>query len=62
MEAIISSYQCEWKTTVENPEKLKRFSHFVNSEQSDGNVMFVKEREQNRPASVSERKLQLVEV
>ena len=26
MEAVVGSYQCEWKTTIEDPEKLKRFT------------------------------------
>ncbi len=55
MNLIVESYQCEWKTTIEDPEKMKRFSHFVNSEQGDDNVSFIKEREQIRPCTVDER-------
>ncbi len=50
MAQIISTYQCEWKTTLEDPEKLKRFTHFVNSKQGDNNIRFTREREQIRPA------------
>ncbi|HIL41160.1 MAG TPA: nitrite reductase large subunit, partial [Methylococcales bacterium] len=35
MDYVIETYQCEWKTTLESPEHLKRFRHFVNSDQSD---------------------------
>jgi nitrite reductase (NADH) large subunit len=55
MSHIVDTYQCEWKTTVEDPEKVKRFSHFVNSDESDDNVVFVREREQIRPATVDEK-------
>ncbi|HIO45407.1 MAG TPA: nitrite reductase large subunit, partial [Methylococcales bacterium] len=33
MDYVIETYQCEWKTTLESPEHLKRFRHFVNSDQ-----------------------------
>ncbi|MCK6265452.1 nitrite reductase large subunit NirB [Vibrio sp. ZSDE26] len=49
----ISKYQCEWKTTIENPQKLKRFKHFVNSEQTDQNLTFTTIREQRFPLSTS---------
>ncbi|WDE05754.1 nitrite reductase large subunit [Thalassomonas viridans] len=55
MQAIVASYQCEWKTTIENPEKVKRFRQFVNSGQSDSNVQFVTERAQIRPARPEEK-------
>ena len=55
MAAIVGTYQCEWKTTIESPEKLKRFSHFINANKPDENVQFIKERGQIRPASATER-------
>jgi len=61
MAASLGNYQCEWKTTIEDPEKLKRFSHFINSDQADDNLQFVEEREQRRPASKSER-VQAIEI
>ncbi|MEC8427015.1 MAG: nitrite reductase (NAD(P)H), partial [Pseudomonadota bacterium] len=61
MEANIGNYQCEWKTTIENPEKLKRFQHFINSEETDSNLAYVEEREQRRPATKQER-IEAVEV
>ncbi len=54
MTQVIASYQCEWKTTIEDPEKLKRFTHFVNSQQSDDNIRFIQEREQIRPKPLQE--------
>ncbi|AQS36757.1 assimilatory nitrite reductase (NAD(P)H) large subunit precursor [Shewanella psychrophila] len=32
MEKVISTYQCEWRTSLESPEFLSRFSEFVNPE------------------------------
>ena len=55
MAHVIGTYACEWKKTIEDPEKVKRFRHFVNSEESDNNVVFVEERGQIRPATEEER-------
>lgn len=62
MQHLVDTYQCEWKTTVEDPEKLKRFRHFINSDAKDSNVVFVKERGQIRPATPEEKRIQLVAV
>lgn len=50
MTRIVGTYQCEWKTTIEDPEKLKRFRRFINSDSADETVVFVRERDQIRPA------------
>jgi nitrite reductase (NADH) large subunit len=55
MARIVNTYECEWKKAVEDPQTLKRFRHFVNSERSDENVVFVQERGQIRPATSDER-------
>lgn len=55
MAAVVGTYQCEWKTTVEDPEALKRFRQFVNSPDQDENVVFVQERTQIRPATSEEK-------
>lgn len=34
MEKVISAYQCEWRTSLESPEFLSRFSEFVNPEKT----------------------------
>ncbi len=56
MRHVIDTYQCEWKTTLADEQRLKRFRHFVNSDQADDNVVFVEERGQVRPANATERK------
>ena len=57
MANVVDTYQCEWKTTIDDPEKMKRFSHFVNSDKSDDNVIFTTEREQIRPVFADEKSL-----
>jgi nitrite reductase (NADH) large subunit len=56
MQHVIDTYQCEWKTTIESEEQLKRFRQFVNSDKIDGNIEFVTERDQIRPAHDDEKK------
>jgi nitrite reductase (NADH) large subunit len=50
MAASLGQYQCEWKTTIESPEKLKRFKHFINSDQADSGLKYITERGQRVPA------------
>jgi nitrite reductase (NADH) large subunit len=57
MEYLVKTYQCEWKSTVENPEKMKRFRHFINSDRPDPGIVKVEEREQLRPAYAHEKAL-----
>jgi nitrite reductase (NADH) large subunit len=63
MQYVIDTYQCEWKTAIEDETKLKRFRHFINSDRPDDNVIFVEERGQLRPADEEERRhFKMVEV
>ncbi|WP_318413204.1 nitrite reductase large subunit NirB [Photobacterium leiognathi] len=55
IEKLISSYQCEWSNTLDNAHQLKRFSHFINSDKRDDNVVFVPSRDQHRPATNEEK-------
>lgn len=61
MATNIGNYQCEWKTTLESPERLKRFKHYINSDETDSSLAYVVEREQRRPATKEER-IQSVEL
>jgi nitrite reductase (NADH) large subunit len=55
MKHVVSTYQCEWKTAVTDPEVRKRFRSFVNSDKKDEHIVFVEERGQIRPARPEER-------
>ena len=54
MAHVVGTYECEWKATIEDPEKLKRFRTFVNSDEGDDSLVFVRERGQRRPALAAE--------
>ena len=55
MQKLVDTYECEWKKAIDDPEIMKRFRHFVNSDRPDSNVVFVTERGQIRPARSEER-------
>jgi nitrite reductase (NADH) large subunit len=55
MQRVIDSYECEWKKAINDPQTLRRFRHFINSERADDNIVFVDERGQPRPALRAER-------
>lgn len=55
MDNVVDTYQCEWKTTINDEKKLKRFRTFINSDKQDDNIVFIEERGQVRPASLEER-------
>ncbi len=57
MSNVVDTYQCEWKTTIDDPIKMQRFEHFVNSDQQDDNVIFTTERKQIRPGFADEKPL-----
>jgi nitrite reductase (NADH) large subunit len=56
MQNVLETYQCEWKTTLENPEHLKRFRLFINDERQDENIQFIEQRGQIFPNSLVKRK------
>ncbi len=51
MERHVATYADEWRTTIEDPEKLRRFVSFVNAPGTpDPSIRFVTERGQHVPA------------
>ena len=56
MATHVENYVDEWRATLDDPEKLRRFVSFVNSpEDSDPSLAYVLERGQARPATPAER-------
>lgn len=49
MQHIVDTYRCEWAETLKDPEKLKMFNHFTNSEDPD-HFDYLEVRGQKRPA------------
>lgn len=62
MSMVVDTYQCEWKTTIEDPEQLRRFQTYVNSDAADSDVIFVRERGQRRPITEDERRVPVTEL
>lgn len=49
MDDLVTKYTCEWKEAIESPEMMKRFKHFVNTDESDDQLVFVPMRDQKMP-------------
>ncbi|NVK24952.1 MAG: nitrite reductase large subunit [Gammaproteobacteria bacterium] len=48
MERVVDTYECEWKKTLNSPERLKRFAHFINSDATDDRLAYEADRGQQR--------------
>jgi nitrite reductase (NADH) large subunit len=62
MALVVGTYECEWSKAVSDPQTLKRFRHFVNSDKMDPAIRQVSERGQLRPATAAERSAAVPEV
>ncbi len=49
MATLVNKFECEWTQAVNDPEMMKRFNHFVNSDEEDDNIVFVPMRDQKMP-------------
>lgn len=49
MQELVNQYACEWKEAIEDPQMMKRFKPFVNSEDTDESLVFVPMRDQKMP-------------
>ncbi|WP_369753546.1 nitrite reductase large subunit NirB [Flavobacterium sp. WC2409] len=49
MQGLVDTFECEWKQAIEDPEMMKRFSHFTNSDETDENIVFTPLRDQKMP-------------
>jgi nitrite reductase (NADH) large subunit len=55
MARVVATQHCEWKATIEDPERLRPFRAFINSDAPDPGVVFVEQRAQHRPATFEEK-------
>jgi nitrite reductase (NADH) large subunit len=62
VETLIASYECEWQQTLNSPEQLKRFNHFINTGDNDDLVAFEHVRAQIQPVSVNKKQNDLIEL
>ncbi|MFC5684157.1 nitrite reductase large subunit NirB [Flavobacterium sp. MAHUQ-51] len=49
MQGLVDTFECEWKQAIEDPEMMKRFKHFSNSDDRDDNLEYIPLREQKMP-------------
>jgi nitrite reductase (NADH) large subunit len=56
MAHVVATYQDEWRTAISQPDKLKQFRAFVNSDLADPSIVMVAERGQPRPATWDEKR------
>ena len=45
----VERYECEWKATLESPERMARFRHFLNTDEPDPDLAYTRERGQRIP-------------
>lgn len=53
MQYCVDTYRCEWAEVVNDPEKRRLFRQFVNTDETEPTIEFVKVREQKQPADWS---------
>jgi nitrite reductase (NADH) large subunit len=51
MQFFVDTYRCEWAEVVKDPEKRRMFQQFVNTDETEPTIEFVREREQKRPVA-----------
>ncbi len=49
MQKLVDTFECEWKQAIEDPEMMKRFSHFTNTDDRDDNLEYIPLRGQIMP-------------
>jgi len=49
MNTLVENYICEWTEVVQNPDLQNRFSHYINVDEHDENMVFVPMRAQMMP-------------
>jgi nitrite reductase (NADH) large subunit len=55
MEHHVATYECEWKATIEDPVRVRRFRSFIYDERPDPTIVKLPERAQHRPAYPHEK-------
>ena len=50
----VETYKCEWKETLESPERLSQFVEFVNAPDESSTPVWIRERGQKAPAQKSD--------
>jgi nitrite reductase (NADH) large subunit len=56
----VESYECEWQATLADPERLARFRPFLNSDDPDDSLAYVRVRGQRQPVELRPDRLTIV--
>ena len=56
----VAEYECEWQATLADPERLARFRPFVNSDEPDDSLAYVRVRGQRQPVELRPERLAIV--
>jgi nitrite reductase (NADH) large subunit len=51
MQQLVDTFECEWKQAIEDPEMMKRFKHFTNSDDRDETLEYIPLRDQKMPTA-----------
>jgi nitrite reductase (NADH) large subunit len=50
LQHLVDTYKCEWTEVVNDPQRRRAFSQFMNSAETETGIEIITERSQNRPA------------
>jgi nitrite reductase (NADH) large subunit len=53
----VAGYECEWRATLADPDRLARFRPFVNSDEPDASAAYVRVRGQRQPVELRPSRL-----
>jgi nitrite reductase (NADH) large subunit len=53
----VTTYECEWKATLDDPERLARFRSFVNTDEPDPSLSYLRVRGQRQPVELRPARL-----
>jgi nitrite reductase (NADH) large subunit len=52
MATHVATYECEWRATLDDPERLARFRSFVNTDEPDPSLAYLRVRGQRQPVEL----------
>ncbi len=56
----VENYECEWRATLEDPERMAKFKPFLNSDEPDDSLAYVRVRGQRQPVELRPSRLAIV--
>jgi nitrite reductase (NADH) large subunit len=56
----VDNYECEWRATLDDPDRMARFEPFLNSDEPDDSLAYVRVRGQRQPVELRTSRLAIV--